>query len=100
MQDAAERICGTHLDAFLVHDPISGDPRVEFDNWGEEDVSAWTDGEVYGVVIAPADTLDAWTDQLASCYGFYGYQWATESARAMLHDAELAYLSSAAWVTI
>jgi hypothetical protein len=101
MQDAADRICGTHFDAFIVYEPDQLDPRVE---WGaaEEDpeVQYWRDGEVFGVVIAPSDTENAWNDQRDSCYGFYGWDWARENAVDMLNHAEREYVTNGEWVTI
>jgi hypothetical protein len=60
----------------LVRDEGAFDPRMEFDYWTHEDVEAYEDGEVYGYVIEDENetTID-------SCWGFYGYEYALESAR-------------------
>lgn len=58
--------------------------RVEAWLRGEiETFSAYLSGEVYGIRI-----FDANGEEIDSCYGFYGYQYAKEEARRMLEEAK------------
>lgn len=50
-----------HYDAFPL------DPRQEFDYYGEEEVTAYMEGDVFGFVIS-----DPHNEHLDSCWGFYG----------------------------
>ncbi len=75
------------LAAYLYHDEYASDPRKEFDYWGDDDVAAYESGDVYGIVIAPIDSTNPLTDQVASCWGFYGYDYALGECAGMIADA-------------
>ena len=57
-------------------DTDAGDPREEFDAWGEDEVRAWEAGEVFGFVLK-----DATGRHLDSCWGFYGWYWCLQAGR-------------------
>ena len=52
------------------------DPREEFDAWGEDDVRAWEEGEVFGFIIRGEGN-----DHVDSCWGFYGWKHCQADAR-------------------
>jgi hypothetical protein len=88
MQEILEERDGRRL--LMVPDEDARDPRKEFDNYGDEEVRAWQDGDVWGYVIeerigwvradGSAETMETW-ETVDSCFGFYGREWAERSAR-------------------
>jgi hypothetical protein len=77
-----------NLSAYLYQDETAPDPREE---WGADDdspdVEYWQAGEVYGIVIAPTGSLNPLHDQIGSCWGFYGYDYAVSECATVLADA-------------
>jgi len=90
MNDAIEIITGTTHTATLYYDQDAGDPRKEWDFWGDEDVSAYESGDVFGIVITHSES----NEHADSCWGFYGWEYAIESANEMLASAEAHYAAN------
>lgn len=76
--------CGTQ-ELRIYYDPCPLDPRKEFDNFSEEEVKAYLEGEVFGYRIfdrtkqlvvgidhITKDFTDLSVFEVDSCWGYYG----------------------------